>query len=52
MWYITGPILKYLGNNEGISGAAGNFAKIMIFALPARVIYENIAAYYGAMNIL
>ena len=52
MWYITGPILKYLGNDLLISTAAGNFAKIMIFALPAKVIYENIAAYYAAMNIL
>ena len=52
LWSITGPLLKYLGNEEGISNAAGTYALILMFALPGRVTFRNLSTYFGAMKIL
>jgi Na+-driven multidrug efflux pump len=52
LWSITGPVLKYLGNDVEISNAAWSYALILMCALPGRITFRNISAYFGAMKIL
>jgi Na+-driven multidrug efflux pump len=52
LWSITGPVLKYLGNDSEISNASWSYALILMCALPGRITFRNIAAYFGAMKIL
>ena len=52
LWSITGPVLKYLGNDKDISDAAWNYALILMLALPGRRAFRNISSYFGAMKIM
>jgi len=46
LWSFTGEVLKYFGNDEEISNNAGYFAFVLMFAIPARVCFRNLASYF------
>lgn len=52
LWSITGPVLKYLGNEEDVSNAAWSYALILSVALPARIAFKNFTSYFTAMKIM
>lgn len=52
LWSVTGPVLNYLGSEEEISNHSWKYALILMCALPGRIIYRNLTAYFGAMKIL
>lgn len=53
LWSITGPVLKIIFDaEEEIANNAWNYALLLMLALPGRITYRNITAYFGAMKIL
>jgi MATE family multidrug resistance protein len=51
LWGFTGPILKWMGNSESISNDAWYYALVLSFALPARIIIQNLGGFFQGQKI-
>ena len=52
LWSATGPVLKWMGNEEKISNDAWYFAMVLSVALPARIIMNNVGGYFQGQKIV
>ena len=46
LWAITGPVLKWMGNEEVISNMAWYYAAVLISVLPSRIILANLGSFF------
>ena len=52
LWCFTGPFLRYLGYDYYLSELAHYYSTVLVFALPARLIFRQLDGYYQCQRIL